>query len=391
VSRRHLAAITAVVLLGAVLRLTWNDVTDYSRADETAYLNYARSLSANWGAYPEIVRAYVADPNATNIPLPSRIAGIAITTAACAVAPCGYRTLAWIETLAGIAAILVTYLIGRTLFGTTGATIAAALTVTCPIQLAMGRRALEDELLLVSILCALWATVEIAKAKVVTWRLLVLGIAAFTWALGIKETFLLSYPALAAVLLIARRRELRPGDALLFVVPPLLFTGLFGVWSGDPFALRALAGIQQTGRNLPYVQQFQSGPPWEPFVDIYVLAPLVSAAALIAVGMALTTRGERRPVAAMSAYVALLFAAYVFIPKDARYFMPADAGMRMLAAWGLATVGSLVRPVGPLLIAGALAANAALELLIFDAVFLRGNVYDPVLANLLRALDAIPR
>jgi hypothetical protein len=65
--------------------------------------------------------------------------------------------------------------------------------------------------------------------------------------------------------------------------------------------------------------------------------------------------------------------------------------MRMLAAWGLATVGSLVRPVGPLLIAGALAANAALELLIFDAVFLRGNVYDPVLANLLRALDAIPR
>ena len=118
----------------------------------------------------------------------------------------------------------------------------------------------------------------------------------------------------------------------------------------------------------------------------------VTIAALISMGIALASRPERRrPAAALCAYVALLLAAYVFIPKDARYFMPADAGMRMLAAWGVISAAPLVRPIAALLIAGAAVTNAVVELLIFDAVFLRANVYDPVLANLLRALDAIPR
>jgi dolichyl-phosphate-mannose-protein mannosyltransferase len=390
-SWRSLLAALAVVLIGTVLRVAWNDVPEYSRADETVYLEYARSLSANPAAYPQVVRTYIANPDDWAFPLPSRFAGIAITTAACTVAPCTYRTLAWIETLAGIAAILVTYLIGRTLFGQTAAIVAAGLTATCPIQLAMGRRALEDELFLLTILCALWATVEIAKATVATRRLLILGITAFTLAFAMKETFLLSYPALAAVLLILRRTGPRLGDAALFLMPPLIFAGLFGVLSGDPLSLVTLAGIQQAGRSMPYVQQFQSGPPWEPLVDIYILAPLVTVAALVSTGMTLTMRAERRPAAAIGAYVALLLVGYVFIPKDARYFMAADAGMRMLAAGGLASVGSLLRPVAPLLIAGAVVANGVLELFIFSVVFLRGNVYDPVLANLLRALDAIPR
>ncbi len=380
-----------VVLVGAALRVAWNDVTEYSRADETVYLQYARTVSANPGAYRAVVRGYIADPNSWVFPLPSRFAGVAITSAACVVAPCSYRTLAWVETLAGIATIVITYLLGRSLFGRRTAVLAAGLTATSPIQLAMGRRALEDELFLLTILLALLATVRIAQAKIVTRRSLILGIGAFTLALATKETFLLYYPALAAALLILRRTGLRPGDALLFVGPVLLFAALFGVLSGDPRSLITLAGIQQAGRNMSYIQQFQSGPPWEPFLDIYILAPLVGVAALISTGIVLTSNGDRRPFAAIGAYVGLLFAAYVFIPKDARYFMPADAGMRMLAAWGVVSGASLVRLIAPLLIGAAGIANAVVELLIFDAVFLRGNVYDPVLANLLRALDAIPR
>jgi hypothetical protein len=111
----------------------------------------------------------------------------------------------------------------------------------------------------------------------------------------------------------------------------------------------------------------------------------------MSVGVALTSRAERRPVAAVGAYVALLLVAYVFIPKDARYVMPADAGMRVLAASGIVAAASLVPSKAPLLIAGIGVANAVVELAIFVTVFLRGNVYDPVLANLLRALNAIPR
>jgi uncharacterized membrane protein len=391
-SRWRLAAIALVVLAGAALRIAWNDVSDYSPADETVYLNYARSVAQDPAAYPQIVRAYIADPNSWVFPLPSRFAGIAITSAACVLAPCTHRTLAWIETLAGIAVIVMTYLVARNLFGETTALLAAGFTATCAIQLGMGRRALEDELFLLTILFALWATVGIAQATLVPRRSVVVGVAAFTLALATKETFLLYYPALVAVLLVLNRTRLRLGHGLLFALPPVLFAGLFGLLTRDPFALVTLAGIQQAGRSMPYILEFQSGPAWEPLLDIYVLAPLVTIAALISMGVALVSRTERRrPAAALCAYVALLFAAYVFIPKDARYFMPADAGMRMLAAWGVIAAAPLLRPIAPLLIAGAAVANAVVELLIFDAVFLRANVYDPVLANLLRALDAIPR
>src|SRR5437762_6123150 len=335
-SRWRLAAIALVVLAGAALRLAWNDVSDYSPADETVYLNYARSVAKDPAAYPQIVRAYIADPNSWVFPLPSRFAGIAITSAACVLAPCTHRTLAWIETLAGITVIVMTYLVARNLFGETTAILAAAFTATCAIQLGMGRRALEDELFLLTILGALWATVRIAQATVLPRRSVVVGIAAFTLALATKETFLLYYPALVAVLLVLNRIRFRLGHALLFALPPVLFAGLFGLLTRDPFALITLAGIQQSGRSMPYIVEFQSGPPWEPLLDIYLLAPLVTIAALIAMGIALASRPERRrPAAALCAYVALLLAAYVFIPKDARYFMPADAGMRMLAAWGV--------------------------------------------------------
>jgi hypothetical protein len=51
-----------------------------------------------------------------------------------------------------------------------------------------------------------------------------------------------------------------------------------------------------------------------------------------------------------------------------------------------------VRPaIAPLVVGLVATVNAVVELVIFAAVFLGANVYDPVLANLLRALDAIPR
>jgi hypothetical protein len=124
---------------------------------------------------------------------------------------------------------------------------------------------------------------------------------------------------------------------------------------------------------------------------VYVLAPLVTVAALVSVGVSLRPSPGRRSALAIAAFAGAMLAAYVIVPKDARYFMPVDASFRLLAAWGFVSLLSARTALMPFVVAGAAALNAVVELPIFVAVFVRGEVYDPVLANLLRALDAIPR
>ncbi|HEV8534132.1 MAG TPA: glycosyltransferase family 39 protein [Candidatus Limnocylindria bacterium] len=389
--RRVYLVLAAVLVAGAILRVHWNDVAEYARSDETVYLISARTLASSWSSYPQLVREYIADPSRQLFPLPSRWGGLVITSAACVIAPCTHRTLAWVETIAGIAAILLTFLAARSLFGDRAGLVAAVLTVTSPIQLAMGRRALEDELFLVAILLALWSSVAIAKARVDSARVVALGVAAFTLAFALKEVFTLYYPAFAAMLIVLRAdHRPRVGDFLLFVLPPFVFAAVFWVLSGDVLHLLTLARIQQSMRGNEYIAQFQSGPFYEPLLDLYVLAPLVTAAGLVAGGLALRDRRGRDAIAA-TIFVALLLASYGLIPKDARYFIPADAGFRMLIGWGLGGIFSLASLRTWAIALGAGLVNALVEIAIFVAVFLRGGVYDPVLANILRALDAIPR
>jgi hypothetical protein len=139
-----------------------------------------------------------------------------------------------------------------------------------------------------------------------------------------------------------------------------------------------------------YVIQFQSGPPHEPFLDLYLLGPVVSVLAVAALGRA-SAGADGRPVFALGAFALLSLAVFAFLLKDARYYLPDDAVLRVLAAGGVASFAAARPMIGTVIAGVAAAVNAVVELLIFDAVFLRADVYDPVLANLLRALDAIPR
>ena len=386
-------ALGLIVLVGAALRITWGDVTVYG-TDEAEYVGTARTLSADPTRYGALVRGFVATPERWGLPLPTRWGSVALTTAACVVAPCTPRTLAWLETLAGIAAIGLTYAVARTLLGVMPALLAAAFTVTSPIQLGMGRRALEDELFVVAVLLAMWSTLRLVGkggSRGDSFLIVVAALAAYTFAFAVKETFILYYPALAAFLLIARgSRRPRLGDIAVFALAPVLYAGVLGLLTGDPLLVQMLPRIDQAVRASPYVLQYQSGPFYEPFVDVYVLAPLVTLAAFAAGAAAARRSGTTENGAgALVAFGVLLLAVYALMPKDARYFIPADATARMLAAWCVFLFASVRRELAVATVGIALL-NGMVELPIFNAVFLRGEVYDPVLANLLHPLGMTP-
>src|SRR5260221_6866438 len=137
--------VAPLLILAAAIRIAVDDVTSFSRADETVYLLYAKALAAGRG-FPAVVRMFVDDRGMWVLPNPLRWSYLGAATLACSFSSgdCSHHALAVLSTIAGIVAVLLTYWIGRQLFGLPVALAATALAATSPLQLALGRRALSD-------------------------------------------------------------------------------------------------------------------------------------------------------------------------------------------------------------------------------------------------------
>lgn len=409
---RVFAAALVVVLVGGVLRVAVNDVQTYSTADERHYVEYTRVLAqGGWGVYPALVRAHLADEKRRLHPSPLRYGYLALGRVACAVrTPCDERTLAWMSTLAGALSILLTFAIGARLADRRVGLVAAALTVTSPLQLALGRRALQDEVFVVVALGALWALLRLlqdtgdgARARA-RWRV-ALFVALATSAFAVKELFAFSYVGFMALALYLRRgQRLRWTDALSFALPPILYLGLFVAVNHGAVQILALVEATRDSLVSTYSTQTQSGPAHRPLFDLFVLAPVVGLTAAGAFALLLERPADRhRGARAAALLLAFVLGAAAVLPKNARFVALADPLSRLLVAWGLV---SLVTPpprepppddrddrsaVSGLVIALVVLANAAAELWIFRRVFLVRRVYDPTTLNVLKALDVLPR
>ena len=162
-----------LLILAAGLRIAVNNVTTFSRADETVYLLYAKALAAGSG-YPALIQLFADDRGMWVLPNPLRWSYLG--AASLAIRASGDTTphaLALLSTLAGIVAVALTYMLGRDLFGEKVALIATTLVATSPLQLALGRRALADEFFcafvlasIAALLLYLRATDQIGRAHV---------------------------------------------------------------------------------------------------------------------------------------------------------------------------------------------------------------------------------
>jgi hypothetical protein len=389
--RGHPLILGAIMLVAAAVRIVVNDVATYSRADEAYYTEITRALVRDgWRrGYPALVEQFLADQNGSLYPQPPplRWGYFAVTTAVCrAAGRCEPRVLAWVSTVAGVAAVWLTHQLGVALVSPPVGLAAAALSVTSPLQLAMGRRALQDELYGTTVL-VLW----LLLAPIVSMRAsrgrYAAAAAVLTFAFSLKETALLLYPMLAVWLLLgARRRGWRPEDVALLVAPPLLWVLGFAVSAHGFGDFVPVVATTRYSLSAPYQAQFQAGPPHRLALDLFLLSPLVCLAAVAGFGLATqpAAEGGARTAALLTLTLALTLS---FAPsKNVRYAIVLDPLMRILAAWTLVVLAGARR----WWLASGVALNGACELALFSAVFLQGAVYDPVTANLLRALGMQP-
>ena len=142
------AALIAIILVAAAMRVWWNDVPSYSPADETVYASYTRHLVERGfvRGYPEVTASFVDDRSMWIYPNPLRWGYLALATAAAHLyGSAEPHALAWLSTIAGILVVPAVFIFGRRLFGPRVALLAAAFTAFSAIELALGRRALQDE------------------------------------------------------------------------------------------------------------------------------------------------------------------------------------------------------------------------------------------------------
>ncbi len=214
-----------------------------------------------------------------------------------------------------------------------------------------------------------------------------------TMSFAIKESFLYLIPAFAAVLLLNRSpRELRLRHVALFALPPFLYFAGFCLLARSVGSFFHIGNLVTSAMKATYVVQYQSGPPHRLLLDFFITTPLVSilaAAAIVFIVLTASKRGSERSIAL---FVIVAVAVFALVPsKNLRFHVMLDPLFRLLAAWVIASTAVAANECKAWTLAAVAAANAAIEIEIFDTIFIKHGGYDPVTQTLLQALGALPR
>ena len=390
--------LAAILTIAAALRIGWNNVETYSPADETVYANYTRTLVERgfFHGYPEIAQTFVRDSQRWNFPSPLRWGYFALSTLAAHIQGSAEpRALAWLSTIAGILVVPLIFVFSLRLFDARVALLAAALTAVSGIELALGRRGLQDEVFCLSVLASAYCVMVIVTQRdddTPRW-FIALAIASMTTSFAIKESFLYLIPAFAALLLLHRPpRELRLRHVALFALPPFLYFAGFCLLTRSVGTFFRVGELVTSAMKAPYVVQYQSGPPHRLLLDFFITTPLVSilaAAAIVFIVLTASKRGSERSIAL---FVVVAVAVFAIVPsKNLRFHVMLDPFFRLLAAWVIASSAVTANACKAWALAGVAAANAAIEIEIFHTIFIKHGGYDPVTQTLLQALGALPR
>lgn len=378
-----------LLILAAALRIAVDNVTAFSRADETVYLIYARALASGSG-YPSLIRMFTGDRGMWVLPNPLRWSYLGAAALATRIA--GDTTphaLAMLSTLAGIVAVALTYALGRDLFGEKVALIATTLAATSPLQLALGRRALADEFLCAAVLASLVTMHRYFRSTAprsqAAW--LAAWITTTTVAIAAKEQFLFLYPLLIVYWWMTTRAW-RWRDVLAWTLPPALFFAVFCILARDFTSFFRITRIITSAMTAPYAEQFQSGPPHRLLIDSMAVAPIVTILFLAAIVMFALRMKEWSREARLVAFLGGgMIALHALLPsQNLRYVVCADPVVRLTVAAFLA----FELRGRPRIAVGLLAINALIELLLFHRIFVTAAVYDPVTQELLHALKMLP-
>ena len=399
VGRFTQAGLVAVVILGAAVRLLVREGVAFSPADEARYLAMARSIvEGGLGAYPALVAEHLQTTWLHEYPSPLRYAHVILAALACKLhGSVSFAALAGLSTAAGVVTVGATAALGARMASVRHGVVAALFVAVSPLQLALGRRALQDEVVVASCALTLLAFTyferDLRFSAGKTLASAGLFVASASVFLALKETSALLYLAFIALVVVdaLHRRGSWAPRVFLVLVPPAVAVLGFLLLGGSLEQGVDLLRLAAASAETPYARAFMAGPPHRVIVDLFLLVPCTVGLAAAGLGESSrlrTSAGWR--VAATFATVALVVAAG--LPKNVRFTAAVEPLLAIYAAdtllaWsdGATTTAKRLVVMGAGCMLPVLASWA-----IFTRVFLERGVYDPTTVDLLAALDAVP-
>lgn len=397
--RMATAGLVAAVLLGFVLRVVVAGDVAFSPADEGRYLAMATAVAeGGTAAFHGLVEQTLASPALWLFPTPLRYGHVLLAALACKLhgGP-SFEALAALSTAAGMLTVVLTGWLGLRVAGARIGAVAAFVMACSPLALALGRRALQDAVVVAAATLVLVLVVELRREARLgggrAWGL-ALGVSlASALLVALKETslFLLLALTIDAAVEAARDRSVAWRLAPLLAGPLLAFAG-FLVWVGNASEWRSLVDLATRSADGAYVRAYMAGPPHRVLVDLLVLAPVAS---LLAIVGAAAPRGAGPKEPAFRLVKSFLLAGLVAaacLPKNVRFTAALEPALAVVAAQGLASLAASAESAWRRTVVTVLplAGIGLGSWLLFARVFLERGVYDPTTIDLLTALDAVP-
>jgi len=366
-------------------------------ADEGVYFRQGQVVkSEGLAGYKHLLKDYLGDENLQLYPGPLRVLHIGFVS----VALCfhnGITSLATISLCWFICLCLICWHFIRKLWGERLAFTTCSLLCFAPLLSGMARRALMDSEVAFFSLLALFLLLAYCKTPS---RSNAIGLLlALTACLLLKETLQVIYPFFPACLFFAywQGRLLRVLPIFVITVVPVLIAGLayiflFGGLQGPAMAYQ-LMGVVNLQHPMPYVRDFGSGPWYQYFIDFFLLSPVVSIGFFLGTGLFLGEKGEKDfSTICLLGYMTWLILTHVFIPKNIRYAISLEPIYVLMTSLFLLKLTSRIGPVRirNLILGLCVAGIVLLELGTYQHFFIEANMYDPVSANLLKAMKMIP-
>jgi 4-amino-4-deoxy-L-arabinose transferase-like glycosyltransferase len=389
VRHAYIIAVFLVFAAGIFLRIAFLNVPAYySEYDEGYYLRYAAYIAQDHNAsFANLSDAYLRNESWHIYPNPLR-AGY-IITAGLAMRLFGrfdFKMLSYISSFFSIAALFVCFFFAKRLLGKRAAFLSLVLLIASPLGLALARRALPDSMAYFFIITALYFFYEALHEQSFSVKLAFA--ISFFMAIAVKENSALLSIFFALFILLDKKlfNPRLEASGLLFAILLVLagsFLMCIRITGGIDKLFQMAKIIIPSPYTNEYAIKYQSGNFLSYVVDFFALSPVTLVLAMSFIAIYLKNTGiNREPFVFLVSFLIIYYLIFSLFSKNVRYVAALDFPVRIMAASFISAFCGRLGRSGAFAAILACCVIAAMDLLIFQNIFIVHDVYDPVTQNL---------
>lgn len=300
-----------------------------------------------------------------------------------------FKALSYMSSFFSILSLFIVYLFTKRLCNKRIAIFTLLLFTTSPISLAIARRALQDSTVCFFLILTVYLFYLALHRNNIFLNLCFA--ASFFASLMIKETSILLLLFFIFILLFEktffdRRLKIIPISFALFISLAGAFISYIMITGGIENFIKLVNIILLSPATNEYAIKYQSGNLLRYLYDFFLVSPVTVIASMgFFILYFFTDKFDKEPYRYLVFFFIILYIGFSFFSKNIRYVMVLDVPIRIFTAVFISSLLDRLGEKGALISLAVIAGVATVDFFIFQALFLRHGIYDPVTHGLISA------